>query len=81
MHKKTWTAIVEYLLGRKYYANIVNMRGTERCELCCFIFPTREEAEAHRRSLDLNRSFGFVETVSFRSRYAYDSERLCPARG
>lgn len=63
--------IIAHILGNKYYANIVNTRGTNRCEISCFIFRTKQEAEAHRQSLDANRSFMFVETISFRSRKQY----------
>ena len=64
-------SIIALVLGQKYWANIINTRGTDRCELCCFIFTTREDAEQHRRDLDANASFLFVETVSFRSRKQY----------
>ena len=56
------------ILGTKYYANIINTRGTKRIELSCFIFDNRQQAQDHARSLDDNRSFMFVETISFRSR-------------
>lgn len=65
--------IIAFVLGNKYYANIVNTRGTTRCELTCFIFNTREQAELHRQQLGLGASFGFIETVSFRSRRIYVS--------
>jgi hypothetical protein len=63
--------ILAHILGNKYYANIVNTRGTNRCEISCFIFHTKEEAMKHKFSLDANRSFMFVETISFRSRKQY----------
>lgn len=61
-------AIIAMILGQKYWANIINTRGTAKCEISCFIFDTREKADEHARSLDTNRSYGFVETISFRSR-------------
>ena len=64
-------AITAFLLGHKYYANIINTRGTDRIEISSFIFHSREEAEQHRKSLEDVRSFMFVETVSFRSRKDY----------
>lgn len=63
--------ILAHILGNKYYANIINTRGTNRCEISCFIFRTREEAMKHKFSLDANRSFMFVETISFRSHKRY----------
>lgn len=63
--------ILDHIFGRKYYANIINTRGTSICEISCFIFHTKEEAMKHKLSLDTNRSFMFVETVSFRSRKQY----------
>lgn len=65
-------AIIALVLGQKYWANIINTRGTEHCEICCFIFTTREDAEQHRRDLDANASFLYIETVSFRSRKQYN---------
>lgn len=63
--------ILAHILGNKYYANIVNTRGTNRCEISCFIFHTRDEAMKHKFSLDGNRSFLFIETISFRSHKRY----------
>ena len=63
--------IIAHILGNKYYANIVNTRGTNRCEISCFIFHNKDEALKHRFSLDGNRSFLFIETISFRSRKKY----------
>lgn len=65
------TEIAAFLFGRKYYANIVNTRGTLKCELSSFIFRTKEEADNHRAALDSNLSYRFVETISFRSRREY----------
>lgn len=61
-------SIIAMILGQQYWANIINTRGTAKCEISCFIFDTREKADEHARSLDDNRSFGFVETISFRSK-------------
>jgi len=63
--------ILDHILGHKYYANIINTRGTDRCEISCFIFHSKEEAEQHRRTIDSTRSFLFIETVTFRSRIDY----------
>ena len=66
-----YTLITNFIFGTKYYANIINTRGTGLCEVACFIFHTRQEAKEHERSLATNRSFMFVETISFRSRRDY----------
>ena len=63
--------ILDHIFGRKYYANIINTRGTDKCEICCFIFHDKEEALEHKRKLDTTMSFMFIETVSFRSRKEY----------
>jgi hypothetical protein len=64
--------IIAHIFGRKYYANIINTRGTARCELTCFIFNTKEQAEQHRKeNVDSGVSFMYIETISFRSRKEY----------
>lgn len=68
-------SIISYIVGRivgyKYYANVINLRGTDRIEMSCGIYRKKEDAEKHRRSLYGNRSYGYVETISFRSRKRY----------
>ena len=71
MNYSVLQAIVAFIFGHKYYANIVNTIGTDRFELASFIFLTKEDAIKHRRSLDTTRSYQYVETVSFRSRMVY----------
>ena len=68
---KYFEKIGTWLLGRRYWANVINVRGTDKCELCCFIFRTSAEADEHRRTVDGTASFMWVETVSFRSRKEY----------
>ncbi len=63
--------IWERLAGHKYYANIINMRGTLTAELSCHIFATKGEADEHRRRLWGNSSYQWIETVTFRSRTRY----------
>lgn len=63
--------IIAFLLGRKYYANIVGTKGTDKTEICSYIFRTREEAVRHRDSLLTTLSFRYIETISFRSRKEY----------
>lgn len=67
-------AIVAFIFGHKYYANIVNTRGTVKCEVASFIFLSKEDAEIHRQSLETTRSYLYVETISFRSRKVYGRE-------
>jgi len=64
-------AIIAMILGQKYWANIINTRGTDRCELSCFIFTTKEDADRHKKDVDNTASFMWIETVSFRSRKQY----------
>ena len=71
MNYSVLQAIVAFIFGHKYYANIVNTRGSDRFEVASFIFLTKEDAIRHRRSLDTTRSYQYVETVSFRSRMVY----------
>lgn len=66
-----WKAIVEAVIGRKYYANIINSKGTAKYEICSFIFDSKEQALKHKEQLETTLSFSFVETISFRSRNIY----------
>lgn len=68
MHSTVLTEIIAFLLGRKYYANIIATKGVAKQEICSYIFATREAAENHRMEIETTLSFRFVETVSFRSR-------------
>lgn len=60
--------IIDHILGRRYYANIVYHIGTRNCEIASHIFETKKGARIHRESLASNRSFNFIKTISFRSR-------------
>lgn len=66
--KTVLSAIVEFLLGKKYYANIINSVGTGNCEISSFIFDNRQDAEKHRQEINSTRSYQWVETISFRTR-------------
>ncbi|MBD5173825.1 MAG: hypothetical protein HDT08_04220 [Bacteroidales bacterium] len=66
-----WKAIVEAVIGRKYYANIINTKGTAKYEICSFIFTSKEQALKHKEQLDTTLSYSHVETISFRSRNIY----------
>ena len=72
MHSTVLTEIIAFLLGRKYYANIIATKGVAKQEICSYIFTSREDAQRHRRDIDNTLSFRFIETVSFRSR------KICP---
>lgn len=71
MKKSLIQRILEYFFGFQYFANIINVRGTDRCEVTCYIFHTREEAQKHAESIRSTLSFDFIETVSFRSHRVY----------
>lgn len=64
-------SIIDFILGHKYYVNIVNTRGTAKCEATSYIHRSKTEAEKHRQDIESTRSFLFLETVSFRSRKVY----------
>ena len=63
--------IISFLFGRKYYANVICTRGVEKYEICSLIFPTKEAAMEHKRTIETTLSFQFIETISFRSRFNY----------
>lgn len=68
MQTSVLTEIMAFLFGRKYYANIIYTKGTAKQEMSSFIFASREAANTHRDQLAFNNSYGYVETISFRSR-------------
>lgn len=63
--------IIAFLFGRKYYANIVGTKGTDKMEICSFIFRTKEQADRHRDEVMETLSFRYIETITFRSRKEY----------
>lgn len=65
------TEILALLLGRKYYANIVAVNGTDKTDICSHIFATKQQAEQHKQHIATTLSFQFIETISFRSRKNY----------
>lgn len=71
MQKSLFQRIAEFFFGYRYYANIINVRGTDKCEISCFIFRSAVEARKHADKLRSTLSFDFVETVSFRSHQVY----------
>lgn len=71
MQQTVLTKIVEFIFGRKYYANIINTRGTNKYELSCFIFSSKAEADKYKKDLETNMSYMHIEQISFRSRIDY----------
>ena len=71
MNSTVLTEIIAFLFGRKYYANIINTRGTASCEICSYIFCTQKEALKHREKILCTMSYEYIETISFRSRRNY----------
>ncbi len=80
MNSTVLKEIIALLFGRKYYANIVTTRGTDKCEVCSYIFVTKEEAERHRDSVNSTLSFRHIETISFRSHINYVPLRDTPVK-
>lgn len=64
--------IVSFLLGHKYYACVLNMSGTNKCEISCFIFKSKREVENYRMQMYNNRSYRIVKVISFRSRQEFN---------
>lgn len=61
--------IINHLFGKKYYAVVVGTRGTTKQDICSYIFADKKSAEKHRTEIELNnRSFQFVDIISFRSK-------------
>ena len=71
MNSTVLKEVIAFLFGRKYYANIVGMKGTGKMEICSYIFLSKEEADKHRDTLMTTLSFRYIETISFRSRKDY----------
>lgn len=71
MQTTVLTEILALLFGRKYYANIVAMNGTNKNEICSFIFSSKQSAMRHKEELQSNLSFRYIETISFRTRHTY----------
>lgn len=65
------TEIIAFIFGRRYYANIIHTRGTNKCEVSSYIFMDKQDAIDHRITLETNLSYRFVETISFRSHRDY----------
>lgn len=71
MLTKLFTEILALLLGRKYYANIVATKGTDKQELCSYIFRSKAEANKHKEEIATTLTFHWRETITFRSKKEY----------
>lgn len=76
LEETIFTHLIAIFIGHKYYANIVNTRGTGITEIASFIFASQEEAGKHRAQIEKTRSFMFVETISFRSFRNYKCHKV-----
>lgn len=74
MNTTVLTEIIAFIIGRKYYANIIATKGTTKQEICSYIFASKEDAKRHQSEIESTLSFQFVETISFRSRRVYRKE-------
>ena len=63
--------IIEVILGKKYYVCVLNQVGTPKYHVNSVMFRTKEEVKAYRDGLMNNRSYQYIETVSFRSHKDY----------
>lgn len=76
MQNSVLSKILDFIFGRKYYATIMNTRGTAACDINSTIFLSKQAAEAHRQRLESTTSFMWVETISFRSHKDYTTSTL-----
>jgi hypothetical protein len=77
MEETLLTKIIDFLFGKKYYANIINTRGTDKCEITGPIFRTKAAAMEHKENnVDTTWTYLYIETVSFRSRKEYKQIKL-----
>ncbi len=65
---KVIESILDFLLGRKYYAAVLWRTSTEIFEISSRIFRTREEVEEYREAMHGNRTYRIHAVVSFRTR-------------
>lgn len=70
------TKIIDFIFGHKYYANIINTRGTDKCDVTSFIHRTKEDAIKHKQEVESGWSYIIVETISFRSRNIYKNNKI-----
>ena len=56
--KNLFEAIMAHLFGHKYYAVIVNRKGTLGCFICDAIYADKESAKAKEQELIFNNWYG-----------------------
>ena len=72
MNETVLQRIIAFIIGHKYYANIIHVKGVGgTVELTSFIHANKQDAEKHIEDIRRTLSFDYVETVSFRSRNLY----------
>ncbi len=71
MNETVLEKILTFVFGHKYYANIINTRGTDTIEMSSFIHRSLISALKHKKQIESTRMYIYVETVSFRSRKHY----------
>lgn len=71
MNETVLEKILTFLFGHKYYVNIVNTKGTNTIETSSYIHRSIISAMKHKKQIENTRLYGYVETVSFRSRKHY----------
>ena len=72
MNETVLQRIIAFIIGHKYYANIIRIKGMGgTVELTSFIHPSKADAEQHIRDIQGTLSYAYVETISFRSRNEY----------
>lgn len=69
---EVFVKIWELFAGVRNYAVIVNVRGTDGCEVCGRIFSSRMAADAHARKTEKSRTFLFLERVRLYSREEFE---------
>lgn len=76
MEETLLTKIINFIFGKKYYANIINIRGSAKCDITSFIHRSKADADRHKRELESTMSYIYIETISFRSRYNYIDNKI-----
>lgn len=66
--------ILNILLGRKYYAVVLNTKGTMDAWISSYIFEKKEHAENYiQKSVETGASFQVRSIISFRSKDTFHS--------
>ena len=67
-----FNAILEHLLGHKYYAVVARTKGSpDDCFISSNVFRTRKQAQTHFDKTMATASFMPVEIITFRSYNVY----------